>query len=283
MPTVEDILGPKDDRPMWNRKFRDCDKLQSEYLELLDQKLAEQKYQEFLEKNTELIPREFVQNHGVHFQTVFRKLRFGSDFISDFCYLSKSTDDWNCILIEIEKPQSKFFKGSSSDLHSDFVKGVGQITKWRAWLSKRENFDHFVNSTLGAFRYPLQENPVSIKYVLVTGRRGEYQSNAGRRADIKSYERDDFKIISYDSLAESLETKWPLYVAAKRNDHVQILSDDLIGTSLFAWQDPTQICVNTSLLEKIKKHKTTRYVKDPSSGKSVEVFRYVEDKLRFRK
>lgn len=34
---------------------------------LIDNKEPEQKYQEFLEQNTQLVPREFVQNHGIHF------------------------------------------------------------------------------------------------------------------------------------------------------------------------------------------------------------------------
>ncbi|HAB1527525.1 TPA_asm: DUF4263 domain-containing protein, partial [Salmonella enterica subsp. enterica] len=42
-----------------------------EYLELLDREENEQIYQTYLEENTMFIPREFEQNHGIHFSTVF--------------------------------------------------------------------------------------------------------------------------------------------------------------------------------------------------------------------
>ena len=51
-----------------------------EYLELLDREENEQIYQTYLEENTMFIPREFEQNHGIHFSTVFRKLPLSSDY-----------------------------------------------------------------------------------------------------------------------------------------------------------------------------------------------------------
>lgn len=37
----------------------------NDFFHLLDKNLNEQEYQNFLEQNTEFIPQEFVQNHGV--------------------------------------------------------------------------------------------------------------------------------------------------------------------------------------------------------------------------
>jgi hypothetical protein len=50
--------------------------------------LGEQVYQKYLEQNTRFIPREFVQNHGIHFDLILRKLAFGADYVSDFFYMS---------------------------------------------------------------------------------------------------------------------------------------------------------------------------------------------------
>ena len=44
--------------------------LQQDFLKLLDEEHQEQTYQAFLEQNTPLIPREFIQNHGVHLDLV---------------------------------------------------------------------------------------------------------------------------------------------------------------------------------------------------------------------
>jgi hypothetical protein len=82
--------------------------LVEEFRKLLDAEHEEQVYQSFMEQHTKLIPREFIQNHGIHFDIVLRKLAFGSDYKSDFFYLSKSSDDWNCVIIEIENPNHGF-------------------------------------------------------------------------------------------------------------------------------------------------------------------------------
>src|SRR5271157_5125328 len=101
-------------------RISDAVTLKEDFIALLDKQGGEQEYQEFIEKNTALVPREFIQNHGVHLDVVFRKLSLAADYTTDFFYLSKSSVDWNCILIEIEKPQSKYFKDASTNFHPDF-------------------------------------------------------------------------------------------------------------------------------------------------------------------
>ena len=57
----------------------------------MDDDRPERVYQLFIEANTELVPREFVQNHGIHFDLVFRQFGLASDYVCDFAYLSKSS------------------------------------------------------------------------------------------------------------------------------------------------------------------------------------------------
>lgn len=110
-----------------------------EYKILLEEFKSEQDLQKFLEINTQFIPREFVQNHGIDKKLVFRKLKLADNYITGFFYLSKSSDDWNCVFIELEKPNCRFFKGKSNDFHNDFLKGLNQIDKWRSWFSNLDN------------------------------------------------------------------------------------------------------------------------------------------------
>ena len=128
--------------------------LRDEYLEILDRKLKEQAYQEFLEANSRLIPREFVQNHGVHLKLVLRKVPFGADYKSDFFYFSKSTDDWNAVFIELEKPQSRFFRSGTNEFHSDFVHALQQINQWKAWFLAEGSQQAFLTGTMNALRVP---------------------------------------------------------------------------------------------------------------------------------
>jgi hypothetical protein len=135
--------------------------LRREYLALLGKKKEEQVYQAFLEIHTRLIPREFVQNHGIGCSLAVRKLSFGLDYKSDFFYFSKSSDDWNAVFIELEKPSSKFFKNNSNKFHADFIAAIEQINQWRAWF-ERGNQEAFLAS-VRAIQVPhhmAQSNPI---------------------------------------------------------------------------------------------------------------------------
>jgi Domain of unknown function (DUF4263) len=137
-----------------------------DFKKLVSSKQDEQKYQDFLEQNTQFIPREFIQNHGVHFGLVLRKLSMARDYTTDFFYLSKSSADWNGVLVEIEKPHSRYFKENSNELHPDFTKALQQIGQWRGWFSNSENHSAFFNTTLAHIRLPLERKPRSTSRML---------------------------------------------------------------------------------------------------------------------
>ncbi len=224
--------------------------LREQYLALLDENLKEQTYQKFLEDHTQLVPREFVQNHGVACQIVLRKLPFGADYKSDFFFLSKSSDDWNAVFIEIEKPSSLFFKEGTNEFHREFVHALQQIGQWRAWLD--DNQAALLNM-IDTLRIPetMRRNKTYNKFVLVYGRRAEYGTNEIRRGLIRAQERSDFKIMTFDSLAEDLEHKDELMLGIRRNEYIDLINevcDDLA----FRWLEPTKIRVTEAHREKIR-------------------------------
>jgi Shedu protein SduA, C-terminal len=225
--------------------------LKKSFIALLDKQSLEQEYQEFIEKNTALVPREFIQNHGVHLDVVFRKLSLAADYTTDFFYLSKSSADWNCVLIEIEKPQSKYFKDdTSTDFHPDFHAAYEQINRWRAWFANESNRNGFINGTISLVRAPehwMWQNPCYIKFVLVHGRRAEFAGNEIRRRIIKGLETDEFHILSYDSLVESLHSKGELYVARRKNEHIEVLSEGYVSEGLLTSVDPSYLKITDEL------------------------------------
>lgn len=227
----------------------------------MDELHPEQVYQDFMERNTELIPREFVQNHGIHFDMVFRKISLAKDYSPDFFYLSKSSADWNLVLIEIEKPYSRYFKDHSNDLHQDFLAGLDQIARWRAWFDNPANLSGFVDGTIAPIRVPeaMKRNKCHIKYVLVHGRRSEFEGGELRRSLIRAREAHDFHIVSFDSLTEALHTKNPLYLCVRKNEHVEIVSDKFIDESAFSWIDPSQLKITDNLREDILRNKNSWY------------------------
>jgi len=235
------------------------------YKNLLTSYNSEQDLQSFLENNTEFIPREFVQNHGIHNRLVFRKLKLAENYVTDFFYLSKSSDDWNCVLIELEKPKSKFFCEGTNNFHADFLSGLDQIDRWRAWFSSSDNKEYFTKQSLSFIRLPLLQNPCYIKYVLVTGRRDEYQSSELRKSLIHAKERDDFKIITFDSLFEACEQHSELYLCVKKNEHFEIHSETLLSESVFSWTPIEHLKVKQSLKEKLIK-KTETFIENAKNS-----------------
>lgn len=246
-------------------------KVHDRFLSLMDENHPEQVYQRFMEENTCLIPREFVQNHGIHFDLVLRKPSLARDYAPDFFYLSKSSADWNLVLIEIEKPRSRYFKGQGNKLHPEFLAGLDQIARWRAWFDNPANLTGFTDGTIAPIREPMARNPCHIKYVLVHGRRSEFEGSELRRGLIRAREAEDFHIISFDSLLESLHSKGPLYLGIRKNEYVEIVSEEFVGESIFSWMEPTQLRISDGLRADIIRNKANwRHHRTMGGGKVLE-------------
>ena len=110
-----------------------------------------------------------------------------------------------------------------------------------------EHMDGFIIGTLAVVRTPLSENHTFMKYILVFGRRSEYKGSAIRRRLVAAQETDEFKIMTFDSLIEDLASKRELYVGARRNEFIQILSDKFVEDSIFAWMEPETLQISTAL------------------------------------
>jgi len=228
---------------------QEAEALKLRFSNLLDnQGHDEEVIQQFMQDHTQLIPRHFVQNHEIHLFSAIRKLPFGADYKSDFCFLAKSSADYNCVLIEIEKASKKYFNKDGS-FTNDFDKAIEQVEGWRAWLQLKGNADSFDSNTLMLFRRNVMSwNPVYFKFVLVYGRRAEFETDDKRTARIRAKERDDFQILTYDSLVEQLSTKYPLYLTAVRNGGIDVLNDMFLGEySLFEYTEATQMRIKDCL------------------------------------
>ncbi len=259
------------------------DEQRKQFLRLLDEEHNEQVYQDFLETHTRFIPREFVQNHGVGQRLVLRKLSFAADYKTDFFYFSKSSDDWNAVFIELERPSSRFFKKNINEFHADFLNAVQQINCWKAWFLSDQNKGSFL-STVSTIQVPqhMVRNPTYNKYVLVFGRRSEYASNKDRRRLVRAMEADDFKILTFDSLAEDLRGKYKLSVGSRHNQFIDILTDEITEPALYSWVEPTQLRVSKALYKKIKNGPRSNHFVLDDNGRGIETLTRAAKLVRVR-
>lgn len=253
------------------------------FFKLLDACHTEQVYQSFLEEHTRFIPREFIQNHGIGQSLVLRKLSFGADYKTDFFFFSKSSDDWNAVFIEIEKPSSRFFRGNTNEFHRDFRNALEQINQWKAWFLSNQNKGSFL-SMVSAIQVPhhMARNSTYNKYVLVFGRRSEYAGNEDRRRLVSALETDDFKIITFDSLAEGLSEKYEVSIGSRHNQFIDILTDEITNAGLYSWVEPTQIRVSQTLHDKLKNGPRSNHFVTDIDGKTVETLTRAAPLVRVR-
>ncbi len=100
----------------------------SDWEQLLNQNLTENKYQTYLTNNAGF----FLTRDNCHL--VISKLKLGSELETDFVTLTDGFSNGNKFeLIEIKQPGAKLFteKGIMS---SDFNKATQQIRDWKRWL-----------------------------------------------------------------------------------------------------------------------------------------------------
>jgi hypothetical protein len=162
----------------------------------------------FFEAYPAAIPtRAWQLNHYVHFDFVFPQYPIGDRFQSDFVYLTKSSAEWWCVLVEIESPKARLFQDNAKSIkkHSDLNSALDQIQDWRIYLEKHKA--DFLDGLAPILR-PLKvaRNPISFKYTLVIGRSMEFENNPARAERYSSLNKSlDCRVWTYDAVASDLE------------------------------------------------------------------------------
>jgi len=98
---------------------------------------------------------------------------------------------------------------------------------------------------------------------------------------ISSQERDDFKIITFDSLAEDIEHKYELSIGVRHNEFIDILNDEITDPGLYAWVEPTQLQVSKALHDKLANGPGSNYYV-MEDGKRVDACKYASALVRVR-
>lgn len=128
------------------------EKLLEQYFDVIEKNgNTENQIQEFLEENTIFIPMPFLLNHYLHMNCVISKFKLGNEFVTDFAYLTKSSDYWEFVLVELEDAKKKIFTNDKENIyfHSEFNHAYDQITSWKAYVNKnREAILHQIDKFL---------------------------------------------------------------------------------------------------------------------------------------
>lgn len=161
----------------------------------------ENQIQAFLEANTMFMPTPDLLGHRLHLNSVIAKFPIG-ERSTDYAYLTKTSIEWQLVLVELEDSGKRIFKRSSNNLAftSDFTDAVAQIDVWRDYAS--EHLDR-LRDKLRPLMVPPQMagHRLSIKYVLIIGRSTELEHHDARKLRLANYGAErDLRIMTYDTI-----------------------------------------------------------------------------------
>ncbi len=202
-------------------------KINEEYIALIDEITAssireEQRIQAFLERRPQFLPGlngvHVHANHGVYCDLIFPKFPLNGTFnrVPDFMFVTKSSVEAQITFIEIEEPSKSFFT-TSNDFTSEFNHAFQQLEDWKTWLENGNNGANLRTELTRAISHHMMNSiAIVFKFVLVYGRRSEYQDNEIRRNRISQRSRGAYQIMSFDRL-EYADYNSNL-ICVKRND-----------------------------------------------------------------
>lgn len=230
--------------------------LKQSFLDMLDNHKTENDIQRFLEEHTEMIPLPFLENHGLNDNAIITKFKLGSEMTTDFAYLTKCSDYWNFVLVELEDSRKKLFTENKQRVlfSAEFNNAYDQITAWKAYVeNNRERLIHQTEK----IRIPLTNNPVRFKYVLIIGRNEEKERSEHKRSMFAQKSTDDTKVMTYDSIISYCEKAQGLYrkliLSPVGDQGFKIKSvPESIETTMFGWLSPEYIKVEQPQIDQLK-------------------------------
>jgi len=216
------------------------------------QDVTEQDAQEFLEKNTQMFYPAFELNHGVHCAAVISKFQLDTSLICDFAYLTKSSNEWWLVFVELEHPKKELFTEANVS-HSKLTAAIAQVNTWRTFVER--NGAEIIRK-LAPIRKPLATNQVYFKYILVIGRREQYASRQASVDALNQMQKPDFRIMTYDSLISSYEagSKSLLDVISQKGQKYAVKYHHRNDTLMFMWLSQNDISLDGGDIAYYKSH-----------------------------
>jgi hypothetical protein len=188
----------------FNPDLKDRQEIAGEFHRLLGVPgITELDLKAFFEHHTCAIPTPWLLNHGVHFSFMFPQLPLSPGSVTDFVYLTKSSATWWCVLVEFERPDAQLFQDASKTVktHSDLTKGLDQIRDWKDYLEA--NAKAFLDQ-IDPVRVPPERNPVQFRYVLIIGRRSQFEKSAPKLKRYSNLETgnevSNVRVMTYDAV-----------------------------------------------------------------------------------
>lgn len=149
---------------------------------------------------------------GHHEQYIFREFPLpNGDYRADFLLVGKGSSGYHEIFVEFESPysnrSSKVFTEKFREGHI-LRKGRDQLQDWETSLEKffsahQANLMKYMNPDKDVPKDFLENNPRRRQYILVAGKRSDFEVNYNTRIQIEK--TNNIKIMHYDRLVDEIQ------------------------------------------------------------------------------
>lgn len=164
----------------------------------------EQVIQDFLEEHAELIPTSNRLGHQLHFDFVISKFALSPELTTDYVWLTKQSDRWHIVLVELESSDKEIFNGNMDTPHtsSHFNNAMNQVRSWKNFVC--ENKKEVLRRLMPLLQpVSMRENPVDFRYQLIIGRSSNKNATNGRKKYIVELEKESgIRIMTYDTIID---------------------------------------------------------------------------------
>ncbi|PMM56705.1 Shedu anti-phage system protein SduA domain-containing protein [Vibrio lentus] len=144
-----------------------------------------------LKSNSFLFHNLYDRKFGI--QPNFAEVPFGDKFRCDFCWLNDNSDGPEWVLVEIEKPSMKLFT-QTGDPARELNHAIEQVKSWGRYFHQQPAEKQRIFGAVSKFRY-----------VLVAGRRSEWQKQHAAQWRSHHNQTSNIEIHSTDTFYDTLD------------------------------------------------------------------------------
>lgn len=213
----------------------------------------EQVIQDFLEQHTELIPTPNLLNHRLHFQSIISKFPLSTELITDYAYITKSSEVWRITLVELESPDKNLFTNDTKKVitSAEFNAALNQVRSWKHFIenNKSEVIRH-IEPLLRPFA--MSRNPIEFDYQLIIGRSNNKNFSLERKQHFRGLINETrINILTYDQLIDYYNT--PKLVLRLTGHQYAFKHMTFEPTQIFAYVGPDNLSLSNNEIELLKK------------------------------
>jgi hypothetical protein len=181
------------------------DEVADRFERCLSEAKREQDIHDFFEQYPHVLPGMDTYHNGPLANLVVTKFPLGSDFITDFAFVSENSQAMEMTFVEIESPTQRIFRRDGS-FSREYLDAKQQLADWNAWAQHNLRT---VADLFGPLRTCIQSRYIqlSLRCILVFGRRSELKGRKRqeRWAAENALRAASMNIMTYDRLLERIQ------------------------------------------------------------------------------